>query len=149
MFPSFFRKKDGLELLELLTRLFSLSLSSDLSRLERTCFLSRLDFRVSVRCCLDERLPLLRLVLEAFTCFFSLGGSGVLSRPLVVVYVVDFLGLLTLDDAFELTERLRLLLALLTLCRDDAPPFDDFEVVLLLALPATLGVLLLTLRDLD
>ena len=149
MFPSFFRKKDGLELLELLTRLFSLSLSSDLSRLERTCFLPRLDFRVSVRCCLDERLPLLRLVLEVFTCFFSLGGNGVLSRPLVVVYVVDFLGLLTLDDAFELTERLRLLLALLTLCRDDAPLFNDCELVLLLALPATLGVLLLTLRDLD
>ena len=149
MFPSFFRKKDGLELLELLTRLFSLSLSSDLSRLERTCFLSRLDFRVSVRCCLDERLPLLRLVLEVFTCFLSLGGNGVFSRLLDEVNVFAFLGLFGLDDAFELVDRLRLLLALLTLRLDDALLLDDFELVLLLALPATLGVLLLTLRDLD
>lgn len=72
-----------------------------------------------------------------------------MSRPLVEVYVVAFLGLLTLDDAFELAERLRLLLALLTLRLDDALLLDDFELVLLFALPATLGVLLLTLRDLD
>ena len=112
IFPSFFRKKDGLELLELLTRLFSLSLSSDLSRLERTCFLLRLDFRVSVRCCLDDLPPLFRLVREVFTCFLSLGGSGVFSRLLDEVNVLAFLGLLSLEEAFELADLLRLLLAL-------------------------------------
>ena len=105
--------------------------------------------RVSVRCCLDDRLPLLRLVLEVFTCFLSLEGNGVFSRLLDEVNVFAFFGLLGLDDALELTDRLRLLLALLTLRLDDPLLLDDFELVLLLTLPATLGVLLLTLRDLD
>ena len=78
-----------------------------------------------------------------------MGGSGVFSRLLDEVNVFAFFGLFALDDAFELTDRLRLLLALLTLRLDDALLLDDFELVLLLALPATLGVLFLTLRDLD
>ena len=105
--------------------------------------------RVSVRCCLDDRLPLLLLVLEVFTCFLSLGGNGVFSRLRDEVNVFAFFGLLGLDDALELADRLRLLLALLTLRLDDPLLLDDFELVLLLTLPATLGVLLLTLRDLD
>ena len=120
-----------------------------MSRLERTCFLLRLDLRVSARCCLDDRLPLLRLVLEVLTCFLSLEGNGVFSRLLDEVNVFAFLGLLTRDDAFELADRLRLLLALLTLRLVDPLLLDDFELVLLLALPATLVVSLMTLRDLD
>ena len=92
----------------LCTRSSSLSRERSLSRLDFTCFFSRLLFRVEALFCLEDRPPLDLRVLELLTCFLSLlaglaaGVLPALAFRLLVERTADVRPFLGLDrEAFD------------------------------------------------